>query len=50
MYFGDRNDSILRIVRDIAACNSNRKTEQITEMSLGNTYYNDLNVCIYMRR
>jgi hypothetical protein len=50
MCFEDRIDSILKLVRDIAACDNNHKIEQMIEMSLGKTYYNDLNACIYMRR
>jgi hypothetical protein len=44
--FKDINDSILQLVRDIAACDNNHKTEQMMKMSLGKTYYNDLKACI----
>jgi hypothetical protein len=44
--FGDLSDSILQLVRDIAACDNNHKTEQMMKMSLGKTYYNDLKACI----
>ena len=44
--FEDLSDSILQLVRDIAACDNNHKTEQMMKMSLGKTYYNDLKACI----
>ena len=39
--FGDLSNSILQLVRDIAACDNNRKTEQMIKM-----YYYDLKACI----